>query len=112
MAVPSYERLDRTKKSIRLLTVAPGDSSDQIRCELTHADLDECPSFIALSYTWDQGGGYDKIQCCGTTVKVGNNLWSFLHRFRIWDEGRGNRLWIDALCMSLLQYGRRQLPIS
>jgi hypothetical protein len=96
MAAVNYRQLDRTKKSIRLLTVTPGNSDDQIQCELTHADLDENPSFIALSYTWDQGGGYDVIECCGTTINVGKNLRNFLCRFRIWDEGRGNRLWIDA----------------
>jgi len=99
MAALSYTQLDRSKKTIRLLTVAPGDPEEQIRCELTHADLDESPSFIALSYTWDQGGGQDEIQCCGNVVQVGKNLRNFLYRFRVWDEGRGSRLWIDALCM-------------
>ncbi|KAH6875995.1 heterokaryon incompatibility protein-domain-containing protein [Alternaria rosae] len=100
MAALGYTQLDRSKKTIRLLTVAPGDPQEQIRCELTHADLDEHPSFIALSYTWDQGGGLAEIQCCGEAVQVGKNLRNFLRRFRVWDEGRGNRLWIDALCIN------------
>ena len=99
MEALGYTQLDRSKKTIRLLTVTPGDPDDQIQCQLTHADLDERPSFIALSYTWDQGGGHDEIECGGRTIQIGRNLRKFLHRFRIWDEGRGSRLWIDALCM-------------
>lgn len=108
MAALGYRQLDRTKRSTRLLSVTPDDPEDQIRCQLTHADLAEHPSFIALSYTWDQGGGLVEIDCCGTTIQVGKNLRNFLYRFRIWDAGRGIRLWIDALCMSLPRCGKNQ----
>jgi hypothetical protein len=53
MPVLRYERLDGSKKTIRLLTILPGDEHEPIRCELTHVDLDERPPCIALSYTWD-----------------------------------------------------------
>jgi len=112
MAALGYTQLDRSKKAIRLLTVAPGDPEEQIRCELTHADLDEQPSFIALSYTWDQAGGKDEIECCGTAIQVGKNLRNFLHCFRIWDEGRGSRLWIDALCMCYMRRDRGLVSVS
>ncbi|KAF1846981.1 uncharacterized protein K460DRAFT_304007 [Cucurbitaria berberidis CBS 394.84] len=40
------------------------------------------------------------IECGGVTLQVGRNLWNFLRRFRAWDAARGNRLWIDAICIN------------
>lgn len=98
MSALLYEPLDPTRKSVRLIEVLPGTTGDSIRCQLTHADLDDRPSYIALSYTWDHNE-YESIECSGAPFRVGRNLWNFLHRFREWDAARGTRLWVDAICM-------------
>jgi hypothetical protein len=74
-----YERLDGSRKTIRLLTVLPGDEHESIRCELTHADLDDRLPYIALSYTWDHAGGYDELECNGVVIQASKNLWN-----RVW----------------------------
>ena len=90
--------LDKSKKTIRLLHVVPGEPYELVRCELGHVDLDDHPPYIALSYTWDQGGGHDEVELCGVKTQVSKNLLSFLRRFRTWDNDRGTRIWINALC--------------
>lgn len=98
MTALRYRSLYKSKKTIWLLHVLPGGPNDLIRCELEHVDLDEGPSYIALSYTWDHGGGHDELELCGVQTQVGKNLLNFLRRFRKVNEGYGTRLWIDALC--------------
>lgn len=93
-----YEHLDPSKKSIRLLTVHPGKTGEMITCDLSHANLEEKPAYISLSYTWKLGGGHGTIECCGVLIQVGKNLWNFLNRFREWNATRNTRLWIDAIC--------------
>jgi hypothetical protein len=96
-----YQRLDRSKKTIRLLTVLPGDEREPIRCELTHADLDDRPPYIALSYTWDHDGRYDELECNGVVIQASKNLCDFLRQFRLWDAALGIQLWVDAICTLL-----------
>lgn len=93
-----YDSLDKSKKTIRLLHVLPGEPDDLVRCKLEHVDLDDCPSYVALSYTRNQGGGQEELELCKVKIQVGKNLLQFLRRFRIWDSDRGTRIWIDALC--------------
>lgn len=40
-------------KSIRLLTILPGNHEDNIRCELEVVNLDAEPACHALSYVWN-----------------------------------------------------------
>ncbi|KAK7900347.1 hypothetical protein LTR67_004093 [Exophiala xenobiotica] len=48
-----YKPLDKSKKEIRLLCIHPAESPrDELVCTLVRADLDDCPPYIALSYTW------------------------------------------------------------
>ncbi len=104
-----YESLDPNTKSARLLEVIPGPDYEPIKGKIIHCNLEDNPSYIALSYTWDHGGDPKFIECEGTTIKVGQNLWSFLHQYR---QKLSNRLyheqtppesvplWIDALCIN------------
>lgn len=105
MSALHYDPLDRSRRSIRLLEVLPGKLDDDIVCRLVNADLNDNPSYAALSYTWDQGHGLKTIICethdtQRHLVPVEANLWDFLSRFREWEESGKTRLWIDALCMS------------
>jgi hypothetical protein len=53
MSAFQYEQLNVNRKTVRLLRVLPGRAYSTIECELHHADLDDKPNFVALSYTWD-----------------------------------------------------------
>jgi hypothetical protein len=85
-----------TKDSnIRLLKIGPSEEeSDGIACSLIEVDLDECPSFAALSYTWgspfqptissieEQYQQTTTIRCDGQPFRVKQNLCDALHRLR------------------------------
>ncbi|KAF2828878.1 HET-domain-containing protein, partial [Ophiobolus disseminans] len=96
MPALQYTPLDSSKRSTRLLRVEKASGDAEITCELREIDLEDQPQFIALSYTWNTGGGLDSLTCNGTTVQAGKNLCDFLRRFRIDHE---LPLWVDALCI-------------
>jgi hypothetical protein len=48
-----YDRLDGSKKQIRLLQVRPSaEPDDKLVCVLTRTSLTDCPPYQALSYVW------------------------------------------------------------
>ncbi|KAF1940386.1 hypothetical protein EJ02DRAFT_350135, partial [Clathrospora elynae] len=113
--------LDSEKKSVRLLELLPGRDSEPISCKLHVCDLDETPSYIALSYMWNQGGHHKYIECQGTKMRVGENLWNFLwqyrRRFSIKQHGekelvQAARLWIDAACINQKDTEERSHQVS
>ena len=81
-----------------------------IFCDLSIADLDAKPQYIALSYTWGpathaeaaRGVTSDRthpVVCNGREVLVTENLHSFLTRAVRSLLFRSNYLWIDMLCI-------------
>ena len=101
MAAFQYDPLDLSTKSIRLLEILPGSGDEPIRLQTSISDLDDQPPFIALSYTWNHGGDYTLVKCNNADFRVGDNLRSFLHRYRERKDVKGTpdgRLWIDAIC--------------
>jgi len=101
MARFRYEALDLHRKSIRLLRVQPGKAGEPTCCELVHADLDEHPPFIALSYTWDRGGKHSFVKCNDVEIQVSINLWGFFDRYSRSDDHHV-LLWVDAICEHLI----------
>ena len=102
-----------TARQIRLLRVTPsGDEQRQLCYDITVVDLDDDPSYNALSYTWgcpfandDKGEEQDwpttqsqVILRDGKHLKVGHNLFRALTCFG--DLGVNGSLWIDAICIN------------
>jgi len=88
--------LNLGRKTIRLVTLEPGDASESIRCNLqSHALDDECPAYVALSYAWGAKERYNDIQINGMSFPVGRNLWHFLHQMRM--QRQDALFWIDAI---------------
>ena len=48
-------------QEIRLAVIQPGIFSDEIKCKIVLASLDDHPTFEALSYTWADGTGNAKL---------------------------------------------------
>jgi hypothetical protein len=93
------ERLGSDK--IRLLTLIPGQESEQIRCTLAVHPIDEFPVYEALSYVWgvpDPNKRPPKIICNGQRTEVGQNLCDALKTLRLGDRSRV--FWIDAICVN------------
>ena len=64
---------------IRLVKLYPGNSDDEVRCELEHVLLGgNKPTYTALSYAWGDTGVTDSILLDGMRYPVTVNLHSFL----------------------------------
>ncbi|KAI4945202.1 hypothetical protein J4E91_008180 [Alternaria rosae] len=87
--------LNLGRKNIRLVTIEPGDASGPIKCILQSHALDECPTYVALSYAWGTKQRYDKIRINGSSFPVGRNLWHFLQQMRT--QHQHVSFWIDAI---------------
>lgn len=115
-----YQPLQQSQ--IRILTLYPGEESDELRIHLRHVRLppyhsnfdSSCESddsvlvYEALSYTWgtastekhvlvesNVGGGHDS-PCAG--IFVTDNLAEAMRRLRDTESARA--LWIDAICIN------------
>ncbi|KAF2853156.1 HET-domain-containing protein [Plenodomus tracheiphilus IPT5] len=116
-----YGYLDPSRKTVRLLEILPGRDFEPISAELTVCDLDEKPEYIALSYMWDQGDRKRRLECQGTKLEVGENLWQFLRQYRARiternyrekEPAKPRRLWIDAISINQSNMDERNHQVS
>lgn len=75
-----YKALNYSTRSIRLLKVEKYVASDlhPIQCHLETYEIDACPPFIALSYTWGYPYTYQHILLDNKSFPVRENLYSAL----------------------------------
>lgn len=106
--------LDRSSRQIRLLSFLDPDPADiaRIRCRLGTYDLDNCPSFVALSYAWGDAHPLGEIDLNREVFPVRPNLHSALSvlwQDTVKQEGshQGNLYWIDAICINQKDDGER-----
>jgi hypothetical protein len=92
--------------------VLPPDGTDTIKCGLQEVMLDDNLSYMALSYTWDPDNEIKEIECNGMPLRVGRNLWTFLHQFRRRDTNNQGLLWIDAICINQASIGERNHQVA
>lgn len=87
-----------TGRTIRLLTVEPGDPETPLHCNLTETCLDTTPSsYYALSYCWGANHSPVQIICNSHPLLVTPNLHSVLFEYR--RRETGIPLWVDAICI-------------
>jgi hypothetical protein len=100
-SIPSfYADSPLSSRQIRLLSIFPSsDPKQQLECSIIRYDLDNAPSYEALSYVWGSIGAFSNVSVIvnGEAVKVGSNLASALTRLRRADAPRV--IWTDALCI-------------
>lgn len=110
-------------RNIRLIYLEFGTGHDAIRTRLIDTNLDEAPSYVALSYTWGDPGDTCNILCNNQSLTVTRNLHAALWRIRELkgkfrpqgarpdsdersdsDEGpdsdEGAFVWADAICIN------------
>ena len=119
-----YPPLLNGKASVRLLKLLDTNESQSaiLSCELHTFELENCPLYKALSYTWgsplpseqifyddvgphpsdeelrlDWGEANNVVVCNGNAVKVFRNLFDALAKLS--DLGEKEFLWIDRLCI-------------
>lgn len=83
---------------MRLVTLLPGDFSNDIRCTLTTVSLIDEPFYEALSYVWGNPTNRCDINLQDVSFPVTINLESALRYLRYRDLPR--ILWIDAICIN------------
>ena len=97
----TYDRqLIADKGEIRLLHLLPGRDGDIVRCELRDVSLKANPTFLALSYCWEELPGFRTIIVNGGHMEVGANLVSALEHLR--STRHTLVLWADAVCINQL----------
>jgi len=104
-----YSPLPAGDDSIRILTVLPGEDTDEIQCELSTRKLEaiaaisDNETYEALSYCWGKQDAEMKISIrekgCprNGTFALRPDLYAALRVFRLKEKAR--RLWIDAICI-------------
>ncbi|KAL2071818.1 hypothetical protein VTL71DRAFT_13053 [Oculimacula yallundae] len=75
-----------------------GAQIPSISCTLTSHSRDQCPSYIALSYTWGDESNKIRITVNGRSFDVTQNLYLALQYIR--EETTDVILWIDAMCIN------------
>ncbi|KAF2821937.1 HET-domain-containing protein, partial [Ophiobolus disseminans] len=93
-----HQPLDRTKSSLRLLTIRSNRSpKGLIKCRMWHDDVETI--YTCLSYVWGSGNERHEIEINGRTFLVRQNLWDFLDVARKKYGDDQQAFWIDALCI-------------
>jgi starch phosphorylase len=88
-----------TGRTIRLLTVEPGDAETPLRCKLSETCLDASSlPYHALSYCWGANHSPIQITCNAYPLLVTPNLHSVLLEYR--RRGTSIPLWVDAICIN------------
>lgn len=105
MSALQHIPLDRSARQIRLLRfLKPDGNADAIRCRLDTYDLEGCPSFVALSYTWGNAHPSRTMTLNGEVFPVRQNLHSALSVLMEDALKHGSRwdvlYWIDAICIN------------
>lgn len=94
-----YECLSVENRELRLLAIDRSlFSSKPPHCVLTTVSLNNCESFVALSYAWGDGGDTVQLKINGHCHDVSSNLFSALqHLSRM---AAKLVIWADAICIN------------
>jgi hypothetical protein len=95
-------------RSIRLIELQPGADNDPIKCNITHASLDDNPEYCAVSYCWGDASDPVSISCNpeGNTLAITKSLNEALRNFR-YPYG-SQLLWADSICINQADLDERR----
>lgn len=96
--MPIYSPLRTDKQEIRLLTLLSGRFEEDIQLKLSIANLDEKPSFAALSYCWGHPKNLTSVTLDEQKFRVTWNMESALRNWRSAQEDL--LIWADAICIN------------
>ncbi|KAF2033977.1 HET-domain-containing protein, partial [Setomelanomma holmii] len=82
----------------RLLRLEPGKDDNLIQCSVHDMNIDDPPTYTALSYTWGVPETRMKISVDQCDFLVTPNLWHALWHIRLKDDPL--LIWIDAVCIN------------
>lgn len=96
----TYGQLDRYRKEVRILLLAPGSGTGILECKLKHVFLDQSPPplYETISYVCGEPQIRSAIKLHGTETQVLASSEVALRRMRLPTKERA--LWIDAICIN------------
>ncbi|KAK0623689.1 heterokaryon incompatibility protein-domain-containing protein [Immersiella caudata] len=112
MATSVFSAIDSAAGEIRLLTISPSESQEDVLiCHLAPALLSSLPQYEALSYTWGKPNVFSDIQLNGQPFPVQENAAAALRRLR--HEKTPRTVWVDAICINQMDVREKegQLPL-
>lgn len=118
MALYTYLPLDTASREIRLLSLLPGVSADEIEIQLHHdvLDVSQPPEYEAVSYAWGSTENPASIKVRdfsseeAQTMLITENLFSALQHLRSEDSVRV--LWVDAICIDQKNVAERSDQVA
>ncbi|OJJ75593.1 hypothetical protein ASPBRDRAFT_37887 [Aspergillus brasiliensis CBS 101740] len=105
-----YQKLDDSERQIRLVTIEPGEWTNDIQCTLEHTSLANAKPYETLSYVWGDPTVTKGIIVNGRTFEATVNLESALRHLRRDDTPRV--MWIDAICINQIDTEERSSQVS
>ncbi|KAL6704194.1 hypothetical protein ACN47E_008451 [Coniothyrium glycines] len=110
-----YQDIPSDKPStVRLILLSPGEGHEALRCEIVQCDLDQNPSYEAVSYTWATEEGDDRksshIHCGDATIPITINCEAALRQLR-WQR-HVRLLWIDSICINQSDVNERNHQVG
>ncbi|CAO1605277.1 hypothetical protein XANCAGTX0491_008798 [Xanthoria calcicola] len=138
MAPYVYDKLDPTRKQIRICLIQPGAFEDPMRCSLRTVSLDDNPQYETLSYAWGPPVLDHTVLVDGAALKVTKNLHNALQYLRpqqrpfskdeyessggnpfktdvttSWRDPEACRvLWADAICINQADVDERASQVN
>lgn len=99
------------KYQTRMLQISPGINSSPLHGQLHHVDLNNCPSYEALSYEW----GNPQKECTiiltnGKQIPITRSLYNALQDLRY--EKSPRLVWADGICVHQDDIEERQKQVS
>ncbi|KAL8925254.1 MAG: hypothetical protein Q9172_002304 [Xanthocarpia lactea] len=120
------DKLDSSRRQIRICTIHPGDFEDPISCDLRTVSMNDDPEYETLSYTWGAPIFDHTLFVDGTVLKITRSLHNAIRYLRrqkrhvskdefkssrnntlesdvtksYWDPEASGVLWADAICIN------------
>lgn len=111
-----YKRLNHELgREIRLMRLLPGFANETLRCSIRHVNLDDNPTYEAVSYTWATQDGETRMTgelLCqdNTCLKISENCQAVLRRIRA--KGHARTLWLDMACIDQQHLAERNHQVN
>ncbi|KAK9770008.1 putative Heterokaryon incompatibility domain-containing protein [Seiridium cardinale] len=100
LPISPYLTLNSRKREIRLFSLRTRNNCSVISGSFVRVNLESCPEYTALSYTWgDEAASENIVLSDGGQIEIGKTLWSFLDQQSSLIK-QEKLFWIDAICIN------------
>ena len=99
-----------TPTHIRILHLRYGDEAKPLRCIIEHVDLEQRPSYQAISYVWGNSDKPFRIETeDGSYIRLTASLRDALKDLQSTSMAGCNTFWADAICIYVYRHRKKSL---